>query len=99
MINLRDISIKLIETDEQLAEAMTKLFPLEVEYTKRKNDLYLRSGMATSPLKEAESMNILIQEEISDKYQEAKLLVKILYSRRDTYMEISRNLRSLAFEQ
>lgn len=96
---LRDISYKLVKTDEELATALTKLFPLELAYTRRKNDLILNSGMATMLLKEAEASNTLAMEDISDQYLEAKLRVKILYSRRDTFMEISRNLRSMAFEQ
>ena len=97
-ISLKDISYKLIEADEELSSARVAYFPLELAYTKRKYELILNYGMATGLLKEAEANNTLVLEDISDKYQEALLRVKLAHSRREVYMEISRNLRSLAFE-
>ena len=97
-ISLRDISYKLIEAEENLAKCRTEYLPLEIAYTKRKYELILNSGMATGLLKEAEANNTLVLEDISDKYQEALLKVKMAHSRRETLMEISRNLRSLDFE-
>ena len=97
--SLKDISYKLIEADEELASARIEYLPLEIAYTKRKYELILNSGMATMLLKEAEASNTLALEEIAEKYQQALLRVKLAHSRRETYMEISRNLRSLAFEQ
>lgn len=98
-LDLKDISYKLIRADEDLAKARIEYYPIEMAYTKRKYELILNSGMATGLLKEAEANNTLVLEDISEKYQEALLKVKLAHSRRETFMEISRNLRSLAFEQ
>ena len=98
-MKLIELNAKLEKTDEELAVALAKVFPLEVEYTTRYNQLMLHSGMANQTGREAEALETLKQEDIYVKYHEAKLTVKILYSRKDTLIEISRNIRSLAFAE
>ena len=86
-----------METDEQLATALTKLFPLEMTYTTEYNKKMLNSGMSNQTAREAEALEIVKLEPIYEQYLEAKLQVKILYSRKDVLIEISRNMRNLAF--
>jgi hypothetical protein len=97
MISLAEINKKLIETDEELATALTKLFPLEMQYTTRYNNLMLHSGMTNQTSREAEALEVVKLEPIYEEYLEQKLQVKILYSRLDVLKEISRNMRNLAF--
>ena len=99
MIGLSEINTKLIETDEQLATALTKLFPLEMTYTTEYNKKMLNSGMSNQTAREAEALEQIKLEPIYIEYHEAKLQVKILYSRKDVLVEISRNMRNLAFNQ
>ena len=94
---LKDISFKLIEVDDKLTTALTKLFPLEMEYQLRLDQLQLSSQRMNQFQREAESRSIIMREDIYVKYHEAKLEVKILYFSKDTLMEVSRNLRNLAF--
>jgi hypothetical protein len=98
-LSLSEINKKLIETDEQLATALTKLFPLEMAYTTRYNKLMLNSGMSNQTAREAEALEVVKLEPIYEEYLEQKLQVKILYSRKDVLTEVSRNMRNLAFNE
>lgn len=98
-MNLSDINDKLMKTTEQLATSLTKLFPLEMEYTTRYNQLMMNSPRANQASREAEALESLKVEGIYLKYQEAKLDTKILYTRLDTFREVSRNMRNLAFSE
>ena len=98
-MDLKTISNDLMKADEELATKLIALLPLEKKYTTRYNTLLVGAqGLASQPLREAEVQEQLKQEGIYDEYHEAKLQVKLAYSRRDTLMEISRNIRSYAFE-
>ena len=97
MISLAEINKKLMETDEQLATALTKLFSLEMTYTTQYNKKMLNSGMSNQTAREAEALEQIKLEPIYEQYYTAKLEVKILYSRMDTLKEVSRNMRNLAF--
>ena len=96
-INLKTISSKLIETVEKLGEALPKFYKLEFEYTTSYHKKLMVSGMATQALREAEVMEDLKNDPIYEKYHSARVEIKILYLRIDAYKEISRNIRSLAF--
>jgi|SRR3990167_4411780 len=96
-INLKTISFKLVETVEELGKKLANFYKTEMEYTTFYNKRLLRSGMATQALKEAEVLEGLKLEPIYEKYQTLKLEIKLLYMRVEVYKEVSRNIRSLAF--
>lgn len=98
-MNLEEVNTKLMETTEELATSLTKLFPLEMEYTTRYNQLMMNSPRANQASREAEALETLKLEDIYIKYQTAKLDTKILYTRLETYKEVSRNMRNLAFSE
>jgi len=98
-LNLKSISEELLKAEEELEQALIEVLPLEKEYTTAYNKgLVANSGLATQAMREAETMEALKTDGVWDKYQDAKLKAKLAYSRRDTLMEISRNIRSYAFE-
>lgn len=93
--DLIELSTKLMEADEALASAEIAYLPLEKEYTSRKNKLLVQNmGLSSQPLREAETMEALKQEEIYDKYHEALLKIKLASSRYYTIKEICSNIRS-----
>lgn len=102
-MNLKDISEKMIKAEENYAMAMSKLVPLEIEYTSTFNKLMLRSGMGSQVQREAEARQTLQNDtkygNLFNDYHEAKLNARLAYSQKQTLIEISRNLRSLAFDE
>lgn len=97
--DLKSISFELAKAEEELALLLTTLLPIERQYTTEYNQRLINaSGLATQALREAEVMEGLKTDGIWDKYQEAKLKVKLAYSKKETLIEISRNIRSYAFE-
>ena len=96
-INLKTISFKLVETVEMLGKKLSEFYKTELEYTSTYNKNVLKSGMASQPLREAEAMETLKLDPIYEKYHTLKLEIKLLYMRKDIYVEISRNIRNLAF--
>jgi hypothetical protein len=93
--DLIELSEKLLQADEELASAQIAYVPLEKEYTSRKNHLLVQNmGLSSQPLREAETMEALKQEEIYDTYHEALLKIKLASSRYNTIKEICSNIRS-----
>ena len=98
-ISLAQVNRSLVKADEELAVALTKLFPLEMQYTTKYNQLMLNSGMGNQTAREAEALEQMKLEPIYLEYHTAKLDVKILYMRLDTLKEVSKNMRNLAFSE
>lgn len=94
-INLIICNNKLIEIEEKLQNRLPELRKLEEEYENKYFGYLLNSPMGNAPAREAEAKLKLQQEPIFREYQDKKLDVRILYSKREMYIEISKNLRAL----
>ena len=97
-VTLKDINTRLIKTDEELAEAMTQLLPMELEYEGKRRNFMLRSQMPNQAKQEAEAYELLQQEAIFEKYHEQVLKVKILTQRLRTLQTVSSNIKSYAYD-
>lgn len=97
-LDLIDLSEKLIKADEDLATALIEYTKLEKQYSSRKNQLLVSNqGLSSQPLREAETMEALKQEEIYDIYQEALLKVKLASNRYNTIKEVCSNIRNVEY--
>lgn len=93
-LNLLTISNKLLKTEQELQEKIPELYKAELEYNSKYHEFLLHSLASSAPMREAEAKKRLEEEPIYETYQIARLKVRLLYSRKETFIEICRNLRS-----
>lgn len=98
-INLKTITMKLIDAQEKWEETQLKLPPLELKYQSRLDELVLSSQRASQPQREAEARQVIMGEQIYSDYWTARVDARMADRRLDTYKVISSNLRNLAFSE
>jgi hypothetical protein len=98
-ITLKNVIEELMKADENYALAQTKLFPLEMKYQLRLDELQLASQRANQFQREAESRSIIMQEPLYTEYWEAKLNARLAGTRLETLREVSKALRNLAYNE
>lgn len=89
------ITEKLLEIDEQLQVEIAKLEKLETSYWQTYYKYLFQALERTEALREAAVKSRLEVEGVSEPYQDQKLKVRLLLTRKEMYFEISRNLRIL----
>ncbi len=92
---LRDITNQLIEVENEYAIQLRKMLTLEAKYTERYNKLMLNSPMGNQALREAQAIETMRLEPIFNEYKEAQLEQRIIWSKKNTLIEISKNLRTM----
>lgn len=99
--NLQAVNAQLVEVMNQLAEKIPKLTKLEDEYYRRYYKLLLTAQERTESQREASAKLQLRMPDaegnpsIYDEYQDLKLDVRILLTKKEMLIEISRNLRAM----
>lgn len=92
---LEEANVMLLKAFKEYEEIARKLPALEYEYDSRYSEMYVKSGMGTGPLKEAEAKSILNEEGLGKRLAEMKMEVRILYNKYQVLIEYTRNLRSI----
>jgi len=96
-LTLLDVNNKLLETEDAIQSKLPQYIRAEIAYSSKYNDFLLHSGMGSAPLREAEARQRMQIEDETEKYLSTKLEYRLLQSRKETLIEVSRNLRSYAY--
>ncbi len=95
MINdLNHLSDQLVRIQAQLTDLLPKLQELEAAYYYAYNKYLLTSQLKTATDREAEAKVRLYDEGISEPYKRLKADVQVLMMRRETKIEICKNMRA-----
>lgn len=93
--NLQEANNKMYEIFREYEIKAKEFQKIEFEYEKRYSELYLHSGMATLPMKEAEVKSILNEEGLGERVSELKADVRRLYYKWTILSEYCKNIRAL----
>lgn len=94
-MNLEVANTKILEIFKQYEEKAKLLPKLEYAYDMRHAELYVRSGMGTAALKEAEVAMMIKEEGLGEELFELRSEVRILYYKYQALMEYCKTLRAI----
>lgn len=94
-LNLVKINQILIEIENEIQNNLGTFYEIEAKYLARKYDLLLHSMLGNAPAREAEANLIVQKEPIFNQFMDVKLKMKKLWSKKEMYIELSKNMRAL----
>ena len=100
-INLKSITMDLIKADEDYSLALTKLFPLELEFNEKLDDASISAPGASQGVRDSQAQQKMREDhnKLFINYHTAKLEAKQAWHRLDTLKVVSSNLRNLAYDE
>ncbi len=96
---LKEVTEKLAKLVELLTEKIPVLEKVEREYDYEYFKLMLTSNLRTAEAREAEAKLQIKETGLTDKFLDLKTEVRTLLIKKELFIEISKNLRSLNMER
>ena len=93
-MDIKELSIELLNIEKAITQVLIALHPKEVLYQEKYHKYLLDSPMLEAGKREAEAMEKLRQEPIFLEYKNLQLDYRILRSKKETLLEVCKNLRT-----
>lgn len=92
-LTIIEINKMLFDTEEKIQDIMPKYMRAEIVYKSQYYDYMLHSMASSAPSREAEAFKRIQQDDIFNTYQDLRIEITNLKSKKESYIEMSRNLR------